>query len=86
VESLVTFGHVDVPPFPGTARIDSTKGDWDNFHANACSRPPLPTSRTRIGSIVASDETTDQDFVEFDGSKIDRTIKDVHKSNEAKQL
>jgi len=33
--------------------MDSTRGDWLNFQARACSRPPLPTSRMRTGSIVA---------------------------------
>ena len=48
----MTLGQVEVPPFPGIAMIDSTKLDWASFQARACSRPPFPTSRIRIGSWV----------------------------------
>src|SRR5271169_6511045 len=38
-----------MPPFPGAQYSFETRGDWRNFHASACSRPPLPTRRTFIG-------------------------------------
>jgi hypothetical protein len=45
---LVVFGSCDVPPFPGQTNICFTRGDCDNFHARACSLPPLPSSRMRV--------------------------------------
>lgn len=36
-----------VPALPGATRTCWTCGDWASFQANACSRPPPPTTRTR---------------------------------------
>ena len=34
------------PGLPGRDISSSRRGDWTSFHPKACSRPPLPTSRT----------------------------------------
>src|SRR3712207_7615236 len=35
-----------VPTLPGATSSSLSSGDWASFQANACSRPPPPTSRT----------------------------------------
>src|SRR5262245_276211 len=36
-----------VPALPGAQKTSSTRGDCASFHTRACSRPPLPMTRTR---------------------------------------
>src|SRR5713226_4922676 len=43
-----------VPAFPGAQKMRSTYGDCFNFHASACSRPPLPTTRIFTAKRAAS--------------------------------
>src|SRR6185369_16589874 len=44
-----------VPAFPGAQKIASTRGDWRNFQARACSRPPPPTMSSFIERAFAPD-------------------------------
>jgi hypothetical protein len=37
-----------MPPFPGAQYNFVIRGDCRSFHASACSRPPLPITRTFI--------------------------------------
>src|SRR5713101_1348494 len=37
-----------MPPLPGAQYTCETRGDWRSFHTRACSRPPLPITRTFI--------------------------------------
>ena len=49
--SALIFTHsaiCAIPAFPGAQYIFSTFGLWLSFHTNACSLPPLPTTRTLI--------------------------------------
>lgn len=46
---MSTGTHSDssqMPPFPGAQYSWDTREDWRNFHTKACSRPPLPMTRT----------------------------------------
>src|SRR5437763_15934024 len=38
----------EMPPFPGAQQTLLTRGDCRNFQTSACSRPPLPITRTFI--------------------------------------
>src|SRR6185437_14179053 len=38
-----------VPAFPGAQKTRSTRRDCRSFHTKACSRPPLPITRTFMG-------------------------------------
>src|SRR5471032_3333058 len=40
-----------MPGFPGAKISSGFCGDWDNFRPMACSRPPLPRTRTFMRSI-----------------------------------
>ena len=45
---MATFSHLAssaVPGLPGATNTRSTDDDSANFHANACSRPPLPITK-----------------------------------------
>ena len=46
--TLRTPGSPAVPPLPGATKTVCTLGLPANFQASACSRPPLPTTRTFI--------------------------------------
>jgi hypothetical protein len=35
-----------MPALPGAQKTSPTRGLWRIFHTSACSRPPLPTTRT----------------------------------------
>ena len=37
-----------MPPFPGAQYNSVTRGDCRSFHTSACSRPPLPRTKTFI--------------------------------------
>ena len=41
-------------PIPGAHTISSTRGERPRPHASACSRPPLPTTRTRVVMVYAA--------------------------------
>src|SRR5260370_3475293 len=43
-----------MPPFPGRQNTCATRGDWRSFHTSACSRPPLPITRTFINETAPS--------------------------------
>src|SRR5262245_43130037 len=47
-----------MPPLPGAHQTPDTRGDCFIFQASACSRPPLPMTRTfmcaRIGSAAGA--------------------------------
>jgi hypothetical protein len=45
---LLLFYEVVVPPLPGATKIFSTRGDFARHQAIACSRPPLPMTKTFI--------------------------------------
>ena len=46
---IATFSPISaVPAFPGAQKMRSAYGDCFNFHASACSRPPLPMTRIFI--------------------------------------
>src|SRR5512143_125421 len=54
--TLRILGSLAVPALPGATSTWSTFADWASFHAIACSRPPLPMTRTftlplRYGSM-----------------------------------
>src|SRR5690606_8111302 len=49
--TLRHFASVAVPALPGATSTCETRGDCASFHANACSRPPPPMTRTFIGSV-----------------------------------
>src|SRR5438874_1798208 len=50
---IKTFSPIScVPAFPGAQKIRSAPGDCASFHARACSRPPLPTTRIFTGASV----------------------------------
>src|SRR5205823_7809337 len=40
-----------IPSDPGATITRFTPGSFASFHASACSRPPLPTMRIRVGMI-----------------------------------
>ena len=56
-ETLETLEPVLVPPFPGQTKICWTSSDWASFQANACSLPPLPSTRIR-SDIVLKNESS----------------------------
>ena len=41
-----------VPGLPGAQKIAFARGESDNFQAKACSRPPLPTTKTFIAALA----------------------------------
>ena len=47
----VIVRHVELPPLPGTAIIDSASQDWLSFQARVCPRLLLPTSRIRVEAM-----------------------------------
>ncbi len=47
-----TSAMVAIPGFPGAACSSPSSGEERSFQASACSRPPDPTTRTRIGARV----------------------------------
>jgi hypothetical protein len=49
-----------IPGFPGAQMIGPALCSRDNFHANACSLAPLPT--TRIFIYVRGNYSTDKDL------------------------
>src|SRR5688500_2999357 len=48
-----------VPALPGAQKTFSARGDWASFHTRACSRPPLPTTRTRMARFLRTANRTD---------------------------
>ncbi len=51
--TLRVFGSPAVPALPGAHSTSLTFGDCASFHASACSRPPLPMSKTFTVRSVA---------------------------------
>src|SRR5213595_745485 len=54
---IETFSAIScVPAFPGAQKMRSASGDCASFRTRACSRPPLPTTRTFTGASVRQPE------------------------------
>src|SRR6516225_365015 len=51
---------VDVPPLPGAHQSFVMRGDCRSFQTIACSRPPLPRTRTFIGDLACQREVRTQ--------------------------
>ena len=46
ISMFLVFSSLSVPALPGATKIDFTCFDCESFQVNACSLPPLPTTRT----------------------------------------